>query len=181
MQDLGTFLLFGPSRRAHMSDCVVCSGRRGRGRNGDNGTRCKHQRCKEELTARNKAERAARLESSAGDAAPPADTDPTACFKIKEVLGVSMCLKMTKKERRLGRAADVEADIYYHLRGKYGGGADEDEDDMVSDTRWEPLNDLVSHLSEPQLAVLDAWAGSLQKKAKAARKELRKRQREEDA
>ena len=52
---------------------------------------------------------------------------------------------------------------------------------MVSDTRWEPLNDLVRHLSEPQLALLDTWAGSLQKKAKAMRKEARKRQRDEDA
>ena len=52
---------------------------------------------------------------------------------------------------------------------------------MVSDTRWEPLKDLVRHLSEPQLALLDTWAGSLQKNAKAARKELRKRPCEEDA
>ena len=161
-------------------DCVICHGERGRGRNGENGSRCKHNNCKMQLAAQNAAARAEKFESSAGDAAPLVDADPTSCFKIKEVLGVSMCLKMTKKEKRLGRAAD-EADIYYHLRGKFGGDADEDEDDMVSDTRWEPLNGLVRHLSEPQLALLDTWAGGLQKKAKAARKELRKRQREENA
>ena len=100
-------------------DCTICSGERGRGRNGENGTRCKHNSCKKELAARNAAARAARL-SSVGDAAPLVDADPTSCFKIKEVLGVSMCLKLTKTEKRVGHEADWQ-DIYYQVRGKFGG------------------------------------------------------------
>ena len=107
-----------------------------------------------------------------GDAQ-PADDDPTECFKIKEVLGVSMCLKMTKTEKRLGRDYDA-ADCYYHIRGKYGGHIDEDMDDMVSDTRWVKLTELVKNMKEPELKELDVWAGSLQKAAKAACMELRR-------
>ena len=40
-------------------DCVVCSGDMKRGRNGVNGTRCKHESCKKELTRRNRERRAA--------------------------------------------------------------------------------------------------------------------------
>ena len=47
--------------------------------------------------------------------------------------------------------------------GKFGGRGDEDHDDMISDTRWEPFKDLARHLSEPQLALLDTWAAGLKK------------------
>ena len=30
------------------------------------------------------------------------DRDPTSCFRIKAVLGLSMCLKMSATEKRLG-------------------------------------------------------------------------------
>ena len=55
-------------------DCVICSGAKTRERNGPNGTRCKHNSCKDELTRRNTEMRAA-LQSPAGDSA-VVDQDP---------------------------------------------------------------------------------------------------------
>ena len=156
-------------------DCVVCSGAKKRARNGDNGTRCKHNSCKMELTRRNDVWRAAGAALAPVGDAPVVDSDPTECFQIKEVLGVSMCLKMTKTEKRLGCNYD-EADSCYHVRGKFGGSKDEDLDDMISDTRWVQLKELVLNMSEGELGELDRWAGQLQKTAKAVRKELRRRQ-----
>ena len=49
----------------------------------------------------------------------------TSCFRIKEVLGVSMCLKLSKTEKRLGYDYGDE-DICYQVRGKYGGSKHED-------------------------------------------------------
>ena len=110
-----------------------------------------------------------------GEAAAVVDDDPTECFKIKEVLGVSMCLKMSKTEKRLG-CNYGDDDCYYHVRGKFGGSSNEDIDDMLSDTRWVKLTELVTNMTEPQLAELDVWAGQLQKAAKAARKNIRRAQ-----
>ena len=136
--------------------------------NGDNGVRCKHESCKKELTRRNKERQAAAALLPAGDAAPSVDNDPTECFIIKEVLGVSMCLKMSKAEKRLG--CDYgDNECYYQVRGKYGGSKDEDPDDMMSDTRGMQLKELVANMDESQLGELNAWAGQLQKVAKAAR------------
>ena len=67
-----------------------------------------------------------------------------------------------------------DADCYYHIRGKYGGDSNEDVDDMLSDTRRVKLTELVTNMREPELAELDAWAGQLQKAAKAARKNIRR-------
>ena len=152
-------------------DCVICSGARKRPRNGANGSRCMHNSCKTELTRRN-SERRAAAQAPAGDAT-LVDSDPTECFMIKEVLGVSMCLKMSKTEKRLG-CEYGDDDIYYQVRGKYGGSSNEDLDDMISDTRWVQLKELVTNMREPELAELDAWAGQLQKAAKAARKNIRR-------
>ena len=60
------------------------------------------------------------------------------------------------------------------------GSRNEDVDDMISDTRWVQLTELVRNMSEPQLAELDSWAGRLQKTAKAARKRVRQQQRSEE-
>ena len=63
--------------------------------------------------------------------------DPTTCFKIREVLGMSMCTdKMTDGENRRGRARSDE-EISYQLRGKFGKSRDEDvdDDDMVPGTQ----------------------------------------------
>ena len=154
--------------------CVVCSGEKKRRRNGSNGSRCMHNSCKEELTRRNKG---LREQAPVGDVV--VDSDPTECFKIKEVLGVSMCLKMTKTEKRLG--CDYgDDDCYYQVRGKYGGSKGEDEDDMLSDTRWVPLQQLALNMDESQLSELDKWAGQLQKAAKNARKRVRILQESDD-
>ena len=61
--------------------------------------------------------------------------EPTTCFKIREVLGVSMCTKkLTEYVSRCGWARSDE-EISYQLRGKFGKSRDEDVDDMISDTR----------------------------------------------
>ena len=160
-------------------DCVVCSGDMKRGRNGVNGTRCKHESCKKELTRRNKERQAAAALGPASDAAPVVDNDPNECFKIKEVLGVSMCLKMSKTEKRLG--CDYgDDDCYYQVRGKYGGSSSEDVDDMISDTRWVQLKELVANMDESELCELDSWAGQLQKVAKAVRKRVRRLQESDE-
>ena len=157
--------------------CCVCFGDMNKPRNGANGSRCTHNSCKTELTRRNQEARAAKL-ASAGDA-PMVDIDPTECFKIKEVLGVSMCLKMSKTEKR--RGCDYgDDDCYYQVRGKYGGSKDEDLDDMISDTRWVKLPELVMNMDESQLSELDKFAGQLQKAAKAARKRVRQLQEREE-
>ena len=126
---------------------------------------------------RNTELRAARLEPT-GDA-PMVDSDPTSCFRIKEVLGVSMCLKLSKTEKRIGYEYGDE-DYCYQVRGKYGGSKDEDPDDMVSDTRWVQLKELVHNMGESELSELDRWAGKLQKAAKAARLALRQRQESDE-
>ena len=77
-------------------ECVICHGTRKRSRNGENGMRCKHNNCKHEYARRRAEDRAAK-QPSVGDE--PVDSDPTQCFKIKEVIGVSQCLKMTKTEK----------------------------------------------------------------------------------
>ena len=131
-------------------------------------------RSEKELTRRSKANQAAALE-------PAVDAvvdDPTSCFKVKEVLGMSMCLKMTTTEKRLGCDYGDE-DCYYHIRGKFGGSSSEDPDDMISDTRWVQLKELVLNMDESQLSELDTWAGQLQKAAKAARRRARQLQESE--
>ena len=157
--------------------CVVCSGDMKRGRNGVNGTRCKHESCKKELTRRNKERRAAAALEPAGDTV--VDYDTKTCFRVKEVLGLSMCLKMSATEKRIGCDYDDD-DMYYQVRGKYGGSKDEDPDDMISDTRWVQLKELVANMDESQLGELDSWAGQLQKVAKAVRKRVRRLQESEE-
>ena len=52
--------------------------------------------------------------------------EPTTCFKIKEVLGVSMCTeKLIDEESRCGRAHSDE-EVCYQLRGKFGKSRDVD-------------------------------------------------------
>ena len=64
------------------------------------------------------------------------EAEPTTCFKIREVLGVSMCTeKMINKESRCGRVHSDEEICYYQLRGKFGKSRDEDVDDMVPCTQ----------------------------------------------
>ena len=102
-----------------------------------NSPRCTASQCKAAHTAARAAARAALPVIAPCE--PKAE--PTTCFKIKEVLGVSMCTeKMTDEESRCGRARSDE-EICYQLRGKFGKSSDEDVDDMVPGTRWVKLTD----------------------------------------
>jgi hypothetical protein len=59
------------------------------------------------------------------------EAEPTTCFKIRDVLGVSMCTEnMTDQESRCGWARSDE-EICYQLRGKFGKSRDEDVDEDV--------------------------------------------------
>ena len=99
--------------------------------------------------------------------------EPTTCFKIKEVLGVSMCTEMmTDEESRCGRARSDE-EICYQLRGKFGKSSDEDVDDMVPGTTWVKLIELVENIDEAGCALLDSYARERAKATKQARKRLR--------
>jgi len=99
--------------------------------------------------------------------------EATLCFKIKEVLGVSLCMeKMQEEESRCGRARSDE-EICYQLRGKFGKSRHEDIDDMVPATRWVKLPELVENIDEAGCALLDAFAKDLAKVAKQARKRIR--------
>ena len=156
-------------------ECYYCSGERGCPRASAGSVRCSADRCKKKQAADNKAAKAGLADTLplAGELMESASL-PRYCFKIKEVVGVSTCSnRLTSKERRVGRAR-ADEDWSYQVRGKFGDDSDEDSDDMVPDTRWVPLSELVEKLDEPACKKLDAFASSLQKVAKEARKRLRK-------
>ena len=153
-------------------DCKYCSGSRGCGRASAGSVRCSAGQCKKRQAAENAAAKAGFIALEVSE--PMRSTAPRFCFKIKEVVGVSTCSdRLTSKERRIGRAREDE-DWSYKVRGKFGDDSDEDSDDMVPDTRWVPLSELVEKLDEPACKKLDTFASSLQKAAKEARKRLRK-------
>ena len=96
-----------------------------------NSPRCTASQCKAAHTAARAAARAAL--PVVAPCAPEAE--PTTCFKIREVLGVSMCTKkLTEYVSRCGWARSDE-EISYQLRGKFGKSRDEDVDDMVPGTQ----------------------------------------------
>ena len=154
--------------------CHYCSGERECPRASAGSIRCSAGQCKKKQAA----ERAA-AKGGLSDALlqMPQVVEPAAsprwCFKIKEVVGVTLCHeRMTAKEKRLGKEKEDE-DIGYLVRGKFGDDSDEDSDDMVPDTKWVKLSDLVEKINEAGCKELDAFAGGLQKLAKAARKRMR--------
>ena len=99
-------------------------------------------------------------------------TDTTSCFRIKEVIGVSVCLeKMDETDRRCGRKSSDD-EICYQVRGKFAKSKGEPDDDMQPDTRWVKLTSLVDDLDEEACQLLDTFAKNLLKVAKAARKRL---------
>ena len=156
-------------------ECYYCQGRKGCPRASEGSIRCSAGACKRKQAADNRAKKAGLADALplAGELMESASL-PRYCFKIKEVVGVSMCSnRLTSKERRVGRAR-ADEDWSYQVRGKFGDDSDEDSDDMVPDTRWVPLSELVAKLDEPACKKLDAFASGLQKAAKQARKELRK-------
>jgi len=91
---------------------AYCQGEHGLPRASANSPRCTASQCKAAHTAARAAARAAL--PVIAPCAPKAE--PTTCFKIREVLGMSMCTeKMTDGENRRGRARSDE-EISYQLR-----------------------------------------------------------------
>ena len=133
--------------------------------------RCTASQCKKRQSWELRADRPAWVPVAA-PSAPQAEA--TSCFVIKKVIGVSMCLeKMSDTERRCGRMTHDD-EICYQVRGKFGKSMDEDQDDMVPDTRWVKLSNLVDNeLDENDCKLLDTFAKNLQVVAKTARKRLR--------
>ena len=156
-------------------DCHYCSGERGCPRASEGSIRCSAGRCKRKQAAE-RADAKAGLHALPLAASEPAQSSaaPRFCFQIKDVLGVSWGMdRLESKEKRVGRDREDEH-LWYQVRGKFGDDSDEDFDDMVPDTKWVRLSELVEKIDEPGCAALDTFASSLQKAAKAARKRLRK-------
>ena len=150
-------------------DCYICQGQMGRERKCDNSPICKHNSCVKEHTRRRKAARSEDGDRTALAPAPKAAR--TSCFKIRDVVGVDLCVAASPRQMRAGRTID-EDNISYKIRGGFG----EDKDDELEPwTRWVPLSELVANLDERALASLDQWASKLESTAKKLRKELRKR------
>ena len=108
--------------------------------------------------------------------APPAKAARTSCFKIREVVGIDMRVAADDRAKRAGCKAD-DNNIAYKVRG--GFGADKD-DELIPDTHWIKLSELVYNMDERALASLDKWAGKLQKAAREARERLRAEQEGEE-
>ena len=149
--------------------CAYCEGESGCPRASDGSPRCTASQCKVAHTAARAAART--LRPVVAPCVPHAE--PTTCFKIKEVLGVSFCMeRMQEEESRCGRERSDE-ELCYQLRGKFGKSRHEDVDDMVPATRWVKLPELVENIDEVGCSLLDSFAKELAKAAKAARKRLR--------
>ena len=150
-------------------DCYICEGGKGRERKSAGSSTCAHDSCVKEHTRRRKAARSEDGERTALAPAPKAAR--TSCFKIRDVVGVDLCVEASARQRRVGRALD-EHNISYKVRGGFG---EDKDDEMLPDTRWVPLSELAANLKEQDLKALDKWAAALEKSAKTLRKELQKR------
>ena len=153
-------------------ECVVCAGEMGRCRRSDGSSICKHNSCYVELRRRRAG--------GGGDVertvlAPPAKAARTSCFKVREIC-IDMRVAADDRAKRAGCKADND-NIAYKVRG--GFGADKD-DELIPDTRWIKLSELVYNMDERALASLDKWAGKLQKAAREARESLRAEQEGEE-
>ena len=103
------------------------------------GAACKRARAHE------RAQRAAGVQ-----VATPTQAETTQCFKVKAVIGVSLCMEqMSAAERRVGRER-ADEEIRCQVRGKFGSDADEDTDDMLPDTRWFTSPHVRGQTSSPQ-------------------------------
>ena len=125
-----------------------------------NSPRCTTSQCKAAYTAARAAARAAL--PVVAPCAPEAE--PTTCFQIREVLGVSMCTeKMTDEESRCGRARDEE--VYYELRGKFGKSRERTRlTTWRLAHRWVKLTDCSR--TSTKLAVREGMHGALHKPTK---------------
>ena len=157
-------------------DCVECFGANGRARRSDGSATCLHDKCKRDYAKRRRGS------SNDGDISSTVEKLPKAprhnCRKIKDVLGVSLCLtsEMTGEERRTGRKTGDD-DIQCQVRGGFGGARDKVED-LIPDTRWVKLDELVDAMDTAQLKKLFTFARTLE--GVLQRAEGRLRQDEED-
>ena len=149
-------------------DCVVCHGDNGRARRSDGSAICLHDGCKKEYAKRRKG-------NDGGIALPPPPRPAPRheCRKIKDVLGVSMCLtsEMSSEEKRIGRNIGDD-DIQCEVRGGFGGPRDKAED-LIPDTRWVKLEALVDAMDKAQLKKLFSFAAQLKGVLDHAEKRLR--------
>ena len=157
-------------------DCYLCKGDSGRERRSLGSPICKFDGCIKEHTRRRRAAKESGAERTAL-APPAAAAKRTSCFKIREVVGVDLCVAADARQKRAGRPLD-EDNVGYKVRGGYG---EDKDDELIPDTRWVGLSELVANLDDRSLAVLDSWANGLQKVLKAARKKQRARRNEEEA
>jgi hypothetical protein len=148
-------------------ECYVCKGQRGRERRSRGSPVCKFDGCIKEHARRRKEgnvdERTALV--------PPAPAARTGCFKVRDVVGIDLCVAASDRQRRAGRSLDDD-NISYKVRGGFG---EDKDDELIPDTRWVKLSELVANMDDRALAALDRWAASLQKTARDARKRLRER------
>jgi hypothetical protein len=145
-------------------DCVKCGGDNRRSRRSLGSTNCKHNACKGVRK---------RGHEEAESTAAPAVAAATSCFKIKALLGVSTCLHLDADERRTGRQADDD-DIYLQVRGGFGKSADEEVEDLIPDTRWVQLAQLVGNeIDGEALTQLEKLAKALPKLIKAAARRIK--------
>ena len=149
-------------------ECVVCHGARGRARRSEGSNICLHDGCKREYAKR-------RRDDNGGDTLPQplAPAPRHTCRKIKDVLGVSLCLtsEMSSEERRVGRN-NGDDDIQCEVRGGFGGARDKTED-LIPDTRWVKLDELVDAMTHDQLKKLFTFASQLKGVLERAERSLR--------
>ena len=86
---------------------------------------------------------------------------------------MSTCLHLDADERRTGRQADDD-DIYLQVRGGFGKSADEEVEDLIPDTRWVQLAQLVGNeIDGEALTQLEKLAKALPKLIKAAARRIK--------
>ena len=149
-------------------DCAVCHGQRRRARRSEGSAICRHEGCKTEYAKRR---RDGNAELPLAEKLPKAPRHE--CRKIKDVLGMSMVLvaELGFDERRVGRTSG-DNDIQCEIRGGFGNRGDKDED-LIPDTRWVKLTDLVEAMNKQQLKKLFTFAGKLHDVLKHAEERVR--------
>jgi hypothetical protein len=157
-------------------DCYLCSGENGRERRSQGSPICKFDGCVKEHARRRAAAKESGLQRTALAPAAAA-VKRTSCFKIREVVGVDLCVAADGRQKRAGRPLDAD-NMAYKVRGGYG---EDKDDELIPDTRWVNLSELVANLDDRSLVVLDSWANGLQKVLKAARKKQRALRNEREA
>jgi len=149
--------------------CVECKGANGRARRSDGSRTCLHDGCKKDYAKRRRGS------SNDGDISslPLPKAPRHKCRKIKDVLGVSLCLtsEMTGEERRTGRK-NGDDDIQCQVRGGFGGARDKVED-LIPDTRWVKLDELVDAMDHSQLKKLFTFSRQLGDVLERAEERLR--------